>query len=101
MRLLILLPAILLPAASVAAPSVIQIAPAPQATADMPVISPNAGSAQNCPPTSRYQAMQKNRRPDAQKLNELPAADLYKSVYRRVGNCEVPIIAGYNIGGGR
>jgi hypothetical protein len=81
MRFLILLPILLLPAA------------------DMHVFNPNEGTVSSCPPTSRYQAMQKNRRPDAKKLNELPAADHYKAVYRRVGNCEVPIIAGYNIGG--
>lgn len=99
MRLLILMPAMLLPAASVAAPAIIAVAPQPQATADMRVFNPNDGTADNCPPTSRYQAMYKNRRPDARKLNELPAADHYKAVYRRVGECEVPIIAGYNIGG--
>jgi len=99
MRLLILLSASLLPAASVAAPAIIQGAPQPRSTADMPVLNPNDGTADSCPPTSRYEAMQKSRRPDPQKLNQLPAADHYKAVYRRVGNCQVPIIAGYGIGG--
>ena len=100
MRLLILLPAMLLPAASVAGPSVIDVAPQPQAIADMRVFNPNDGAADSCPATSRYQAMQKNRRsPNPQKLNQLPAADHYKAVYRMVGNCQVPIIAGYGIGG--
>ncbi len=99
MRLLILLPAMLLPAASVAGPSVIQVAPQPQAITDMRVFNPNDGAADSCPPTSRYQAMQKNSRTDPQKLNQLPAADHYKAAYRTIGDCEVPIIAGYNIGG--
>jgi hypothetical protein len=67
---------------------------------DMPVLNPNAGSPKSCPPTSRYQAARRGKTPDAQKLNELPAADLYSSVYRRVGGCEVPIIVRYNIGAG-
>ena len=99
MRLLILVSASLLPVASVAAPPIIAPEPQPQATADMRMFDPNVGTAENCPATSRYQAMQKNRRANAQKLNELPAADHYKAVYRRVGDCEVPISAGYNIGG--
>ena len=36
-------------------------------------------AADSCPPTSRYQAMQKNSRTDPQKLNQLPAADHYKA----------------------
>ena len=35
----------------------------------------------------------------AQKLNELPAADLYAAVYRRVGGCVAPIITRFGIGG--
>ena len=99
MRFLIVLPAILLPAASTAAPPVIQVAPETQASADMPVINPGIETAAGCPPTSRYHATQRGRSPDAKKLNELPAADHYKAVYRRIGDCEVPIVAGYNIGG--
>ncbi len=96
MRLLILLPAILLPTASASSAD-----PEPQATAGIRIFNPNFRSAESCPPTSRYQAMQTNRRPEVQKLNELPAADMYKSVYRQVDGCGVPIIAGYNIGGKR
>ena len=98
MRLLILVLAAL-PAASVAATPVVQPAPSPRATAEMRVFDPSQGTAESCPPTSRYEARQKDPRPEAQKLNELPAADHYKAVYRRVGDCEVPVIAGYNIGG--
>ena len=99
MRLLILIPAALLPGASVAAPQVIDSTPRAQVIGDMPVINPSASVSGKCPPTSRYHAMQRNKAPDAQKLNELPAADMYKAVYRRIGGCEVPSIAGYGVGG--
>jgi hypothetical protein len=67
---------------------------------DMPVLDPNAGSPANCPPTSRYEASRRGARLGAHKLTDLPAADLYQSVYRRIGGCEVPIIVRYNIGAG-
>jgi hypothetical protein len=43
--------------------------------------------------------MPRGKRLGVQKLNELPAADLYKTVYRRIGGCEVPIIVRYGVGG--
>ena len=101
MRLLFLVAAALLPAASAAAPPVISATPEHRPIGDMPVIDPGLPTAEHCPPTSRYEATQRNRSPKAQKLNELPAADHYKAVYRRIGDCEVPVIAGYNIGGER
>ena len=101
MRLLILLPAILLPAASAAAPPVISSEPNRQAAADMRIFNPNFRADSSCPPTSRYQAMQKDGGVNAQKLNELPPADHYKAAYRRVGQCELPIVVGYGIGAGR
>ena len=67
--------------------------------ADMPVVNPRHGQPAICPPTSRHEAMRRGKRPGAQKLNELPAADLYKTVYRRIGGCEVPIIVRYGVGG--
>ena len=71
----------------------------PFPTGDMPTLDPNAGSPKSCPPTSRYEAARRGAKLGAHKLTELPAADLYLSVYRRIGGCEVPIIARYNIGG--
>jgi hypothetical protein len=98
MRLLILAPAALLSGASVAAPPVVEAAPDVQVVGDMPVLNPNGPSRDECPPTSRYQAAQRSKAPQAQKLNELPAADMYKAVYRRIGECEIPIIASYGLG---
>jgi hypothetical protein len=75
-------------------------AAAPQPVGDMPVVNPNAGSAATCPPISRYEAMKRGGRLSPQHLDELPAADMYKAVYRRVGGCVTPIIVGYGLGAG-
>jgi hypothetical protein len=37
--------------------------------------------------------------PKAQKLSELPDADMYRAVYRRIGKCEAPIIIKYGLVG--
>ena len=37
--------------------------------------------------------------PKAQKLNELPDADVYRAVYRRIGKCEAPIIVKFGVTG--
>jgi hypothetical protein len=66
---------------------------------DMPVINPNGPAAAICPPTSRYEAARRGGKLRLQKLNELPAADMYNAVYRRVGACEAPIIVRYDVGG--
>ena len=66
---------------------------------DMPILDPNVGSPKSCPPTSRYEAVRRGKALAARKLNELPAGDLYMAVYRKIGGCEAPIIARYNIGG--
>lgn len=66
---------------------------------DMPVISPKAHQPANCPATSRYEATARGKAPGAHRLNELPAADAYNAVYRRIGGCEVPIIVRYGLGG--
>ena len=68
-------------------------------TRDMPIINPNGLAAAICPPTSRYEAARRGGKLRMQKLNELPAADMYSAVYRRVGGCEAPIIVRYNVGG--
>ena len=66
---------------------------------DMPVLDPKAGQSASCPATSRYEASGRNKKPKAQKLNELPDADVYRTVYRRVGGCEVPMIVKYGVSG--
>jgi hypothetical protein len=65
---------------------------------DMPVFNPNDGSPKACPPTSRYEAARRGKAVRPQKLNELPAGDLYLAVDRRIGGCPAPIIVRYNIG---
>jgi hypothetical protein len=72
---------------------------APQSTGDMPVISPKANQPANCPATSRYEASKRGKSPKAQKLNELPDADMYRAVYRHIGPCEAPIIVKYGVRG--
>jgi hypothetical protein len=67
--------------------------------ADMPVINPNADQSANCPATSRYQAARRDKTPQARKLNELPDADMYRAVYRRIGHCEVPIVVKFGVSG--
>jgi hypothetical protein len=53
----------------------------------------------NCPATSRYEASRRGKTPKAQKLGELPDADLYRAVYRTIGRCEAPIIVKYGVAG--
>jgi hypothetical protein len=67
--------------------------------ADMPTINPKADQPANCPATSRYEASRRGKAPRAQKLGELPDADMYKAVYRRIGRCEAPIIVKYGVAG--
>jgi len=67
--------------------------------ADMPAINPKANQAASCPATSRYEASRRGKTPKAQRLTELPDADLYKAVYRRIGRCEAPIIVKYGVAG--
>jgi hypothetical protein len=69
-----------------------------QPAADMPVVNPNANQPNNCPALSRYEASRRGKMPKAEKLGELPLADLYQAVYRRIDGCEVPIIVRYGIG---
>lgn len=76
-------------------------AEAPRAAGDMPILNPNAAAPKTCPPISRFEAKGGGKLAPLH-LNELPAADLYKAVYRRIGACVVPIIVGYGFGtGGR
>jgi hypothetical protein len=66
---------------------------------DMPIVNPNANQPANCPATSRYEASRRGKPLRAQKLGELPDADMYKAVYRRIGRCEAPIIVKYGVSG--
>ena len=71
----------------------------PAPVGEMPVINPKAGEPATCPATSRYEASRLGKTPRAQKLNELPDADVYRAVYRRIGKCEAPIIVKFGVAG--
>jgi hypothetical protein len=64
----------------------------------MPVINPTARDSAACPPTSRYEAARQGGRLGAHKLNELPMADGYKAVMRRINGCNAPIVVSYGLG---
>ena len=64
----------------------------------MPIFNPDASTRASCPPIGRYAVSRRAGKLSPRHLDELPAADLYKAVYRRVGGCNVPIIVRYNIG---
>lgn len=80
------------------APGSISAAASTQPARDMPLYNPDANASANCPPISRYEASRRAGRLAPRHLDELPAADLYKAVYRHVGGCNVPIIVRFNIG---
>ncbi len=65
---------------------------------DMPVINPKAHQPAGCPATSRYEANAGGKAPGAHKLNQLPAAEAYRAVYRRIAGCEIPVIVRYGVG---
>ena len=82
---------------SVALAALAQSAP----TGDMPVLNPNHEDRGTCPPTSRYEAARRGGKLKPEYLDELPMADAYKAVYRRVDGCVAPVIVRYGIGGKR
>jgi hypothetical protein len=64
-----------------------------------PLPDPNGADRSGCPPTSRYEAARRGGRLQATPLSELPDADMYKAVYRRIDGCVAPIIARYGVAG--
>jgi hypothetical protein len=73
-------------------------AAAPRPPWAIPIFNPDANARADCAPISRYEASRRSGKLSPRHLDDLPAADLYKAVYRHVGNCNVPIIVRYNIG---
>ena len=68
--------------------------------ADMPAIDPRASQPASCPATSRYEAARRGKAvPRAHKLGELPDAYMYRTVYRRIGGCEAPIVVKFGVAG--
>ena len=72
---------------------------APTTRARQTVINPNGPASAICPPTSRYEAARRGGKLPPSLLTELPGADMYNAVYRKVGGCEVPMIVRYDVGG--
>lgn len=96
MRLLFLAAAVILASgAGAAAPRAL-----PPAARDIPVTNPNTSVRSDCPPTSRYEAARRGGPLKATPLTELPDADMYVAVYRRIDGCVVPIIARYGVASG-
>ena len=81
------------------APLLLAAAASAEPIGDMPVVDPKSGQPATCPATSRYEASGRNRKPKAQKLGELPDANMYSAVFRHVGRCEAPIVVKYGVSG--
>ena len=80
--------------------AIVMAAASPPSAGDMPLLNPNAAQPATCPATLRYEASRRDKKkPQARKLTELPAADAYFAVYRRIGQCEVPMLVKYGVGG--
>lgn len=56
---------------------------------------------QHCPQTTSIYAYKTDKAVTPKKLTDLPAANAYSAVLRRIGGCEVPIVVRYGVGGGR
>ena len=71
----------------------------PQIAADMPVLNPDSESA-GCPETPMSLARKLGKRPSrAVPLTELPPAQMFLAVDRRVDGCSAPIVVRYGVGG--
>lgn len=55
-------------------------------------------STAECPQTTAHIAVDNGKALTPKKLNELPPANLYKAVFRRIGGCEVPVVVRYDVG---
>jgi hypothetical protein len=53
----------------------------------------------SCPRTTRYYAWDRDKFITPRKLAQLPPANIYATVYRRVDGCEVPLVVKYGVGG--
>ena len=59
--------------------------------------APPPGSA-GCPQTTSYYAYRDGGPIKPHKLSELPPANVYSAVFRRIGGCEVPLVVKYGVG---
>jgi len=67
-------------------------------TAIVPTAPVGPATRTQCPRTTAQLAVQRDKKLVPRHLSELPPANLYKAVYRRVGGCEEPVIVRYDIG---
>jgi hypothetical protein len=74
------------------------LAAAALAAASLPSAHPQPTSS-NCPSTTSHFAGDHGKWVEPQKLTELPDANFYSAVYRRVDGCEEPIIVKYRVSG--
>jgi hypothetical protein len=58
---------------------------------------PIAASSEQCPRTTSYHAWHRDQPVTPQKLNQLPHANAYAAVLRKVRGCEVPVIVKHGI----
>lgn len=84
-------------AAATASPASRQQGRTPPHVDNMPFLDTGSGNAK-CPPISRYEAARRGGKLAPDLLDQLPTADVYKAVYRRVGGCVAPIIVRYGVG---
>jgi hypothetical protein len=92
MRFLILAVAALLPATSAAKPPVPQPAMPRALNAFGPMRS-------DCKQTTSHYAWDRSQPQKPRKLTELPDANAYAAVYRRVNGCEEPLVVSYGVSG--
>ncbi|MGZ2411931.1 hypothetical protein ACUXST_001352 [Sphingomonas sp. F9_3S_D5_B_2] len=97
MRLLFLASAVIIATGAGAAAPPEQVLPPAQEAGEMLVVNPNVPFRSGCPPTSRHEAARRGGQLKATPLDELPDADMYKAVYRRIDGCVVPVIARYGV----
>ncbi len=67
--------------------------------APMPSAAQLQPQSSNCPRATGYFALQRGNRVKPHKLTELPDANFYSAVYRRIDGCEVPIVVKYRVSG--
>jgi hypothetical protein len=60
--------------------------------------APKAPTAEHCPRTAHYYAYRDGKPLQPRKLTELPPANAYSAVYRRIAGCEVPVVVRYGVG---
>jgi hypothetical protein len=88
---------------AITAAAVLTAAPAPvpdaEPAGDMPVVVPGGPTRSDCPETAATLARREGARLRPRVLGELPGADRYAAVYRRIDGCEVPLVTAYDIGG--